>query len=1533
MNRHVALLAAVVLLVGSREAQAYRITVDGDKADWGSESTWEMALPTQDNIGYIARDALTRGQYVWKDTTGDHRTDFDSNGNTPSARADLTEFRVTGDSTNIYFLACFQSMDLSTGDGVVQLRVSIDRDPGEGNGNIELGDRTHLEDVETTIPDDAAWEYLVVTGFGSDGHAYVFDTSWNDVAMGGGTPVTQERIAAAENCLEVSVPWSIIGGSPTADENKKPIRFTVSTYLANGSDGAWDITNFSDALDVVSNYDDPGDTSNTWDGEIEADGELDYYFDVWFHLDPDVEPASPVLINEVYFNPDNANLEWIELRNETDAALSLAGYRIGDEETVDADEADEGMKVLPTEIGPLPAAAFDAQDNLTTEGVGIIARNATAFCQQFTCDATPPKPLAEYEPGANDDGEVPNCSDYDAWVTTTNQANELHLDDTTDEVLLLDPRATVLDVLIYDNANGAPSSMYGTSPVVADGLAANGSFERPPFKPDTNNGEGDFMEQGSPVPGVRGCEPCFDGNLYMIGDRKTGPSGGNKSADEYDVFIIGDDIKAAYASCPKRGDDLTDTPASNGVKVTFYQLTDGDITNANNIVVAGAPNDTICEATYQDIPRASIDGTGKFIAAEISYYSDNGSNTAKCNITEQGNHSVDNEVDITGVKWIIRSSRDNADTTQFPCSWDGCATGEGGEELYFVNVDSYMDVTLETPQADFTKVEIDTCSIDANCAAGNQSWQELAYDAVNGVYTLEDYGKQGDDGLQAKEIDDPALRFPIRITDHSGNVVEGYSYDSEGQQGPTAEGRVPVDLNPPPLAANQAELTVQLLPAGGGAAVTITSGNDVVNADRIFNIGSTVRVLYDASAYGDNDFTGHGNLNIHLNITDHSWGAADDIEMLDDGDGCDEVNGDNIYSACFDIEDSANAGVDAIDKSNLYISITIQDDGANYVDYSGSMDVFLDQDDGSHHVYSMDNIRPDVSGTGQLVFHDNSAIERTVRIGDVVKFVRGNLDVNEDDPDRENANITWTVALTDLDPDGSENDGVDLAAVDLNTDVTVDDGDLDHANHTFVVTATDDAGNTDTSSTDAISVDNDPPSVTDNASINIVTNHGVGGIVSVDDVVEMIAGTVQTADGDSWTVDLTTLTGNPGDDAVGPNTDKTVVAGILDDPNHTFPVTITDDAGNTTSSSTDPISVDNQPPNITTDATVQIVADVGTAGIVSVGDRVQLLAGHLSADDGDTWTVDFTTLTGDPGDAAVPAETPKDVVAGNIDDADHTFPVTVTDDAGNTDTSSTQAISVDNQPPNITSDATVQIVENMGVAGIVSVGDRVQLLVGEVSSADGDTWTVDFTTLTGDAGDAAVPAETPKDVAAGSIDDANHTFPVTVSDDAGNTDTSSTNAISVDNDPPDLDCGADITGNEGTAVSFAASIANADGDTVDWDWDDDDNFDAPNAGLTPDHTYGSDGPYTARCRATDDAGNVSEDTLSVTIANVAPNVTCDALGGPFDEGSEISGQVGHFSDPGEDDEGNHTASVAWGDGHTSNGTVDQAADQVTGPHT
>ena len=480
----VLLLIAGVLR--SPAAQGYTIRVDGDPSDW------VLSEPLSNNLGHIARDDTLRGEFIWTDRGNDERTSFA----TPDRRVDIRQLRVTADRVNIYFLVRMTDIDVVSGDGAPQIQIAIDLDGVDGSGN-----EAFYHDAFVATSSEAAWERLFVTRFGSGRSPVVYNVAGVDLAAGRAI----SSISVGDDAIEISLPWDLLLG----DEPRAPLQFTVIALRANAADDAWwtGARDWPNALDVITNYADPGDTSNTW-VEIE-DGRVDYHFAIWFHLDPDRDPSPPLVINEVLYDaptgvPEPGG-EWIEIYNRSGVdGLVLArppagetprAYKLGDEESVGGSE---GTFAFPE------GATIDVSD------VALVANQAVAFVAGYEGHPAPDFEISE------SDG-TPNMAQDRRWSSASN----LNLSNTNDDVLLIDPFDTIIDVVSWDEA---------TYPgVVAHrDVAAGHSIERPQIAPDSNDCSADLVDHAP--------DEISPGEVWLLGalgDRCEDPE------DCFSIFCVG----------------------------------------------------------------------------------------------------------------------------------------------------------------------------------------------------------------------------------------------------------------------------------------------------------------------------------------------------------------------------------------------------------------------------------------------------------------------------------------------------------------------------------------------------------------------------------------------------------------------------------------------------------------------------------------------------------------------------------------------------------------------------------------------------------------------------------------------------------------------------------------------------------------------------------------------------------------------------------------------------------------------------------
>lgn len=475
-----ALLCAASFLAPALAA-AHPVTVDGAAGEW------LVRLPNTDNLGLVARNAQGLGELIFRDALGDTRTDIA----TPEVVADITAFQVTGDATGVGFLVR-RAPGVVLAGAPIQLQIAIDLDRVAGSGQEFFAGF-----ADTKVANGARWERLVQTLFGSGGQAQVVDTGFNQVAA-----VTAAQGAAGD--VEIFVPWAALGlnGPPSA-----PLRLTVAAFRAQNDDLTVDVGGamFSNALDALTDYGDPVAAvfPNTY-AEVQ-DLIVDDSLDV--HFGPAGEVYAPLVIERFLPNAIAGNSdEWYVLQNVSPAALDLAGYKLGDEETPDGSEA---MYTLPT-FTLAPGATF------------TVARALTAFQAFYGL-----LPDAEVPPSAS--VAVPDLTVFTPWTNGASLVN-LQLANGGDELLLLDPTNTLLDVVTYGSATYAGITTKTPAP------PGDNALVRKVAGTDTDDCQVDFTATGPTCQNDAqcggGCQGC---TLYLCAPKAQGapcPDGNPCNGDE-----------------------------------------------------------------------------------------------------------------------------------------------------------------------------------------------------------------------------------------------------------------------------------------------------------------------------------------------------------------------------------------------------------------------------------------------------------------------------------------------------------------------------------------------------------------------------------------------------------------------------------------------------------------------------------------------------------------------------------------------------------------------------------------------------------------------------------------------------------------------------------------------------------------------------------------------------------------------------------------------------------------------------------------
>ncbi len=258
-----------LVVASSHSVGAASRTVDGDPSDWtGTPSATAHT------------DAESDGEWIYTGAADDARTDTGMDSN-----ADLTEVRVTVDSTYLYLL--FRLDDITDADEV-HIAVGIDTDQdGYDTGYNWLGDESNLTMGRTFLYAERILSFHSVSS-GNYQVEWWAGGSWYTISG------TQISISAANDVVEARLPLSDLNGM----DNTSAFSMTVATFQNNaGWNNDTDTTDDFTTTDAVDVMGIPGQTGNAWGRDLN-DGNV--YFGWWIELRGSSDAPTAVVWDRLY---------------------------------------------------------------------------------------------------------------------------------------------------------------------------------------------------------------------------------------------------------------------------------------------------------------------------------------------------------------------------------------------------------------------------------------------------------------------------------------------------------------------------------------------------------------------------------------------------------------------------------------------------------------------------------------------------------------------------------------------------------------------------------------------------------------------------------------------------------------------------------------------------------------------------------------------------------------------------------------------------------------------------------------------------------------------------------------------------------------------------------------------------------------------------------------------------------------------------------------------------------------------------------
>ncbi len=647
------------------------------------------------------------------------------------------------------------------------------------------------------------------------------------------------------------------------------------------------------------------------------------------------------------------------------------------------------------------------------------------------------------------------------------------------------------------------------------------------------------------------------------------------------------------------------------------------------------------------------------------------------------------------------------------------------------------------------------------------------------------------------------------------------------------------------------------------ANISVASGTGTGGA---FKIGDTVTATWNDSASGDNNNTPISGVTFDFSQFGGAAVVATDVS--------------NVWTATYTVTGGS------INTSVAYVAVTATD-SAGPTTTNGAANVTVDDE------------QPLVTA-GNIGLSGGTGVGGAFKIGDTVTATWNDSATGDNNTDA----IAGVTANFSQFGGGAAVAASDSGGVWTAT-YTIAAGSIDTAAAQVAVTATDHVGNATTTTSGAVTVDDEQPVVTA-GNIGLSGGSGVGGAFKIGDTVT--ATWNDSATGDNNTDAIAGVTANfsqfGGGAAVVASESGgvwtatyTIAVGNIDTASAQVAMTVTDTAGNATTTAGAAVTVDDEQPAVTA-GNISLSGGTGVGGAFKIGDTVTAtwndsVTGDDNSDAIAGVTADFSQFGG--GVAVAASESggvwtaTYTIAAGAIDTAVAQVAVTATDVVGNATTTASGAVTVDDKQPVVTA-ANIGVTGGSGPGGAFKIGDVVTATWNDTATGDNNSdainpggVTFDFSQFGG--GSAVVATDSggvwtaTYTIAAGNLDTTTAQFSATATDHAGNaTTTSGASNITVD-DKRLIVTAANIGMSGGSGPGGALKI----GDTVTATWNDsatgDDNSDAI-AGVTFDFAQFGGGSAVA---ASDNGGvwtanyTITAGGIDTSSAKVAATAT-DAVG-------------------------------------------------------